>query len=91
MFGFLGSIVGQFVTSSIDKVKFSFESALQPAMATGLINIFSSIGAGIGEAIRMIPAISTTTTTLANSLNAMCTVATEIAYDFWGNISSILP
>ena len=89
--GTLGSAVGQSITATIDGKKLKPKDLLLSSATSGVINCFSAIGAGMGTALQSMPVISTTSTTLANSLNAAWSVVVESACDFLGTISSILP
>lgn len=89
--GAIGSAIGQSVSSLIDGNKLNTSDVVISSMVTGSINCLSGLGAGIGTALQGMPAISTTTTTLANSLNAVCSLVSETVCDFLGTISSILP
>ena len=75
-------------SAAIDRKPLDTKSAVYSAIATGAINSISGIGAGIGTALKGMPDISATTVTLANSLNAACSVVTEAVCDFFGWISS---
>ena len=80
--GFAGSIAGQSISSFIDGKSLDINRALQTAATTGVVNCFSGIGSGIGNAIREMPLISTTTTTCANMLTAGWSILSEAASDF---------
>lgn len=58
------------------------------AATTGLINYFAGLGAGIGNAIASMPEVSSTSTAVANVLNAGCSVVTEVVCDVMSIISS---
>ena len=87
----IGSAIGQGVSAAIDGKKLNSKEVVYTSMATGTINCLSCLGAGIGTALQGMPAISTTTTTLANSLNAAWSFVSESVCDFLGTISSLLP
>ena len=89
--GAVGSAVGQGISAGIAGRTLNGEDVLYSSLATGAINCLSGIGAGIGTAIQGMPTISTTTTSLANSLNAMWSLVSETVCDFLGTISSMFP
>lgn len=89
--GTVGSAIGQGVSAAIDGKKLNSNEVAYASMATGAINCLSGLGAGVGTALQGMPAISTTTTTLANSLNAAWSLVSESVCDFLGTISSFLP
>lgn len=89
--GAAGSAIGQGISATIDGKKLNSKEVVTASMATGAINCLSGLGAGIGTALQGMPAISSTTTTLANSLNAAWSLASESVCDVLGTISSFLP
>ena len=89
--GTIGSVIGQGVSAAIDGKKLNSKRVVYAATVTGAINCLSGLGAGIGTALQGMPTISTTTTTLANSLNAALSLVSESVCDFLGTISSLLP
>ena len=89
--GTVGSAIGQSVSAAIDGKKLNSKEVVYASTATGAINCLSGLGAGIGTALQGMPAISTTTTTLANSLNTAWSLVSESVCDFLGTISSLLP
>lgn len=89
--GFGGSLVGQAISSAIDGRKVQAYDLLMSATFTGTINILSGIGAGMGTAIQGMPQISTTTITIANTLNAVCSLVSEAVCDIMGTLPSLLP
>ena len=88
--GFGGSILGQSVTSAIDGKELNTKEEIYSAAATGAINCLSSIGSGMGTALKGMPAISATSTALANSLNAVWSIISESVCDFLGTVTSLL-
>ena len=80
-FGFAGSYAGQSTSAAIDGKTINKKETVNAALTTGSINCFAGIGAGMGNAITDLPAISTTTHVFANSLNAGWSVASEAALD----------
>ena len=89
--GAAGSAVGQSITASIDGKKIKTKDLLISSATSGAINCLSAIGAGMGTALQHLPKTTTTSTTLANSLNAAWSVVVESVCDLIGTISSILP
>ena len=89
--GVVGSAIGQGVSATIDGKKLNSQEVVRTSMATGVINCLSGLGAGVGTALQGMPAISTTTTSLSNSLNAAWSLVSESVCDFLGTISSFLP
>ena len=89
--GTVGSAIGQGVSAAIDGKKLNSKEVVYASTTTGAINCLSGLGAGTGTALQGMPAISTTTTTLANSLNATWSLVSESVCDFLGTISSLLP
>lgn len=81
------SIIGSYVSEATGG---SSVAGWVGGMVTGAVNCLSGIGAGIGSAIQGMPAISTTTTTVANSLNAAWSLVSETVCDFLGTVSSLL-
>ena len=79
--GFVGSYVGQHTSAALDGKALDTNEVLCSAFATGAINLLAGMGSGMGEAIKSMPAISTTCTTLANSLNAAWSVTAEAICD----------
>ena len=57
------------------------------AVTTGGINYFASLGAGIRNAIVSMPKVNSTSTALANVLNSVCSVVTEVVCDVMSIIS----
>lgn len=88
--GTVGSAIGQGVSAAIDGKKLNPKEVLYASTTTGAVNCLSGLGAGIGTALQGMPNISTTTTTLANSLNAAWSLVSESVCDFLGTISSLL-
>lgn len=82
---------GQAISSAIDGRKVQAYDLLMSATFTGTINILSGIGAGMGTAIQGMPQISTTTITIANTLNAVCSLVSEAVCDIMGTLPSLLP
>jgi hypothetical protein len=89
--GTVGSATGQGVTAAIDGKKLNLKEVAYSSMATGATNCLSGLGAGLGTALQGMPTISTTTTALANTLNAAWSLVSESVCDFIGTISSLLP
>jgi hypothetical protein len=89
--GAVGSAIGQSVSAAIDGKKLNPKEVVYTSTATGAINCLSGLGAGIGTALQGMPVISTTTTTLANSLNAAWSLVLEAVCDFFGTMSGLLP
>lgn len=89
--GALGSATGQIVSATIDGTELNTRELVNSSMATGVINCLSGTGAGIGKALSELPAIGTTSTVLANSLNAGWSLITETVCDFLGTVASLLP
>jgi hypothetical protein len=90
-FGFTGSAIGQSVSAAIDNRKVDTKNVICSSIYTGMVNCLSGIGAGVGMALADMPAISTTSTILANSANATWTIIVEAVCDFLGSIPSIWP
>ena len=88
--GSVGSTIGQIVSGAIDGNKLNFKEIFSSAAVTGAINCISGIGAAIGTIFQGMPAVSATTTTLANSLNAAVSLITEAVSDILGTISSLM-
>ena len=89
VFGSVGSGVGQVTSAAIDRKEWNFKDVAISATTTGLINCFSGIGAGIGEALKAMPTISTTTTVVASTMNTAWSVVSEAICDFLGTISGL--
>ena len=89
--GFAGSLLGQLTTAQIDRQEVNFEEVCLSSALTGTVNCISGVGAGIGTATSQIPAISTTTGILANSLNAGWSFFMEALSDTLGNIPILHP
>ena len=89
--GTVGSAIGQGVSAAIDGKKLNSKEVIYASMETGAINCLSGLGTGIGTTLQGMPTISTTTATLANSLNATWSLVSESVYDFLGTIPSLLP
>ena len=89
--GAVGSAIGQGVSATIDEQKLNPREVACASITTGAINCLSGLAAGMGTALQEMPTISTTTTTLANSLNAAWSIVSETVCDFLGTISSFLP
>ena len=85
--GFTGSLAGQGVSAAIDGRKLNAKEAVCSAIKTGTVNCLSGIGAGIGNAIKGMPEFTTTTTTVANSVNSGWSAIWEMVCDFLGVIS----
>lgn len=80
-FGFAGSYAGQVTSAAIDGRSLDKNETVSSALTAGSINCFAGIGAGMGNAITDLPAISSTTHIFASSLNAGWTVVSEAALD----------
>ena len=89
--GVSGSIAGQTTSAYIDGKKLNPKEMLYGSLANGAVNCISGIGAGMGSAIQSMPTISTTTKFVANSTNAVWSIAVEAVCDFAGTLTSILP
>lgn len=89
--GFFGSVAGQIVSACIDGKDIALKDTVSAAVATGSINCLAALGSGYGGAFQGLPAISTTTPILANSLNTACTLVTEALCDVLSVVSSMVP
>ena len=89
--GALGSATGQIVAATIDGTQVNTNEIVRSSVATGVINCLSGTGAGIGKALSELPAIGTTATVLANSLNAGWSLIVETVCDSFGTVASLLP
>ena len=87
--GALGSAIGQTVSAAIDGKKIEAKEVVQSAMTTGAINCISGFGASFGNVFVGLPTISTTSITLASSLNVACSLISEAVCDFLGVITSL--
>lgn len=79
--GTAGSVIGQCVTSAIDGTALNGKEVLISALTAGTINCFAAMGAGMGNALKDLPNVMTTSKVLANALNAVCGVTTEAICD----------
>ena len=80
-FGVAGSYAGQITSAAIEGKTLDEKKALESALATGVINCFAGIGAGMGNAIKDMPIISTTSKVCANTINAGWSVVSETIVD----------
>lgn len=87
--GAVGSAIGQSVSAAIDGKRINAKEVVQSAVTNGAINCISGFGAGFGNAFVELPTISTTSITLASSLNVACSIISETVCDFLGVITSL--
>ena len=87
--GTVGSLAGQYITATIDGKDLDGKNLLTSSLATGTINCFSAIGAGMGNALKGLPTFTETSKALANTLNAMCGISAEAICDALSVIISL--
>ena len=89
--GALGSAAGQVVSAAIDGKKLNVNEVVNSSLMAGAVNCISGLCAGMGAAVYGMPEISTTTTTLASSLNTAWSLLVEAVCDFLGTAPSVWP
>ena len=87
--GFGGAVAGQVVSNLVDGKKPFSNLQYTAAALTGVANTVAGCFSAVGEALRQMPAISTTTKALADAITAGWTYFSEGACDFLGNLSNV--
>ena len=87
--GSIGSFSGQYITSIIDGTEFDVEKALLVSAYTGGVNCLSGIASGIGNGLKCLPEVSSTSTTLASFATAAWSVVSEAVADFFGLLTNL--
>ena len=80
--GFVGSGMGQIISSAIDGKEIDLHNMLESAIAVGEVNCFCGIASGMCNGMSIMPKISTTTNACATMLSTGWSIISEAISDF---------